>query len=221
MFTKIFEEIKKESELGDIKGVLLDLDNTLYEYAPCHEYALKNCYERLRKEIEISYEEFSKNYAAARDEVKLKTNYQAASHSRFLYFQNFLEKLFKKTRFNLTIEMEELYWSKFFEKKKLKNGAIDFLKNLREMNLKICIISDLTAKLQFQKIKHLQLTPYVDFIVTSEEAGVEKPHGYIFLCALKKLGLRNSEVIMIGDRDVDEKDIIGARNVGIKAYAIE
>ena len=65
----------------------------------------------------------------------------------------------------------------------------------------------------YQKIKKLKLNNYCNKIVTSEEAGKEKPHPYIFIKALQKLDKNPHEVCMIGDNF--KKDIIGANNLGI------
>jgi putative hydrolase of the HAD superfamily len=64
----------------------------------------------------------------------------------------------------------------------------------------------------------LGLDMYVDFVVTSEEVGLDKPHSAMFSTALTKLNLKNEEVIMIGD-DLT-KDIDGARKQNIKAYLV-
>lgn len=34
----------------------------------------------------------------------------------------------------------------------------------------------MTAYIQYKKLESLGVTPYIDFMVSSEEAGVEKPH---------------------------------------------
>jgi len=51
--------------------------------------------------------------------------------------------------------------------------------------------------------------------VTSEEAGKEKPHPYMFMLALQKLNLQTNDVCMIGDSF--KKDIFGASNLNIKS----
>ena len=209
-----FEEIKKTK----VKAVLLDLDNTLYEYEPCHQYALKSCWQYLKKNHKISFAQFKKNYEVARQSVKKYTLGQAASHSRFLYFQRFLEKIYGKTNIVLTIELEELYWKNFFKKMKLFNGVLDFLKKCRKNNIKVCLITDLTAKIQFEKINHLKIGKYLNFVVSSEEAGHDKPHQDIFKLALEKLELRPKDVILIGDDY--EKDLAGGEKIGIKTILI-
>jgi putative hydrolase of the HAD superfamily len=56
-------------------------------------------------------------------------------------------------------------------------------------------------------------------MLSSEEAGIEKPSPVIFGKALSKLNLKAEEVIMIGDNE--EKDILGAEAMGIKSYLIK
>lgn len=53
----------------------------------------------------------------------------------------------------------------------------------------------------------------MDFIVTSEEAGREKPKPSIFRLALKKAGCSPKETVMVGDSV--EKDVRGAEKAGI------
>ena len=57
------------------------------------------------------------------------------------------------------------------------------------------------------------MSNYINYIVTSEEAGVEKPHPYIFINALTKINAKAEEAIMIGD-DL-KKDVKGAKNMHI------
>jgi putative hydrolase of the HAD superfamily len=101
----------------------------------------------------------------------------------------------------------------------LHSEILEFLKECRQKRIKICIISDLTTKLQFQKIINLRIENFIDFFVSSEEAGEDKPGKNIFLLALKKLNLNPDEVLVIGDSY--EKDIVGARHLGIKAILFD
>jgi putative hydrolase of the HAD superfamily len=210
MFQVDFKRINNKR----VRGILLDLDNTLYEYEVCHLYALKKCHKNLKKIENISFKQFKEDYDSAKKEVKKNISGQAASHSRFLYFQKFFENKFKKTNVDLTIKFEDLYWSNFFKRMKLFEGVLDFLRKCRKNGTKICLITDLTARIQFEKIKFLKLKKYFDFIVSSEEAGMEKPHKNIFSLALKKLGMNSREVIMVGDDYC--RDFVGGKNLKIK-----
>jgi len=84
--------------------------------------------------------------------------------------------------------------------------------------MKIVLISDLTIGIQLRKIEKLKITPYIDYLVTSEEAGSEKPHSIMFLLALNKLNILAHETIMVGDNK--ENDIAGANAVGIESVLI-
>ena len=75
------------------------------------------------------------------------------------------------------------------------------------------------AHIQIKKLEKLNADKFIDFLVTSEEVGFEKPNKEIFELALKKMNLEKDQVIMIGDSL--EKDVIGAKNFGIKGYRFE
>jgi putative hydrolase of the HAD superfamily len=99
-----------------------------------------------------------------------------------------------------------------------KPGVEEFLKEAKVKGIKMCIVTDLTAQIQMQKWVKLDLGRYVDFLVSSEESGIEKPGKYMFELAMEKLGLKAEDCIMIGDSE--EKDIKGAVAMGIKGYKV-
>jgi putative hydrolase of the HAD superfamily len=63
------------------------------------------------------------------------------------------------------------------------------------------------------------LLPYLDFMVGSEEAGMEKPHPRIFMAALKRVGAAPEEVVHVGDQI--RSDVMGAQGVGMQAVLID
>ncbi len=67
--------------------------------------------------------------------------------------------------------------------------------------------------------RQLGLEPYLDFVVTSKEAGADKPKPPIFLAALDKAGVNASEAVHVGDQY--KLDVIGARGVGISPILID
>ncbi len=214
MFNVDFEEIKKSG----VKGVLIDLDNTLYAYQPCHEHALKVCADNFRAIKPLSIEEFKKLYSSSQDKSKKWTVGQAACHSRFFYFQRMAEEIFGRTDVDFSLNFEKLYWQSFFEKMTIFPGVVDFLEQCQKNKIKICLITDLTARIQFEKIQYLKIADYFDFVVSSEEAGHEKPHEDIFRLALEKMAMKPEEVVMIGDDY--KKDLAGAAKLGIKTILV-
>lgn len=203
------------ADLDGVKAVLIDLDNTLCNTEDYYDYALECCYLKFKKEIKnISFVQFKMQYKEAQEMLKKNTKGQAASHSRLIYFQILFENYFGKTRIDLALEFEKLYYQSVFAKTKLYKETKEFLSEIKKRKIKICIITDQVASLQFKKIKFFKLDKYIDFVVTSEEAGVEKPNPTIFHIALAKLKLKPKEVVVIGDSY--DRDIQGATNAGIK-----
>ena len=78
---------------------------------------------------------------------------------------------------------------------------------------KLHIITNGFQEVQDIKIAASDLGKYFETIVTSEEAGVKKPHPAIFDYALNKAGASAKESLMVGD-DPDV-DILGARESGV------
>jgi len=65
----------------------------------------------------------------------------------------------------------------------------------------------------------LGIDGYIDFVVTSGEAGEDKPAPGIFLAALKKAAVLPAEAIHVGDQY--GVDVIGARAVGVRPLLID
>ena len=200
------------------KAVLFDLDNTLYSYDYAHGKALDAVYPVLKKEINISKKKFLELYKIANDEIKHELAGTASAHNRVLYFQRVVEKTHGTIEPRIILKMYETYWNKFLQNMKIGKGVVDTMKTLQKMKLKIALVTDLTTHIQLRKIEKLGLTKYVDYLVTSEEAGSEKPNAIMFLLALNKLGILASEAIMVGDNLI--KDIEGANSARIDSVAI-
>ncbi len=191
-------------------GILLDIDNTLYNYEGPHQAGMQKVYATARA---FGYQNFEEIFNLTRKEIHDELKNTASSHNRLLYFQRILEK-YGDTRCSVAKTLTDTYWNEFLNKMVLFDGVIEFL--ARNNDKKICLITDLTADIQYAKINKLGIFPYIQYIVTSEEVGVEKPNSKMFKTALKKMELQPNEVCMIGDSY--EKDIIGAQKLGIKAF---
>ena len=200
------------------KVVLFDLDNTLYDYKPVHEKALNEVYKILKKEIEISHKEFLKLFKISRAEINRELAGTASSHNRVLYFQRLVEKSHNTIESNVVLKLCNAYRDNFLKNVKLKKGVIQTLKKLKQLNIKTAIISDLTTNIQLRKMSKLGITPLIDVLVTSEEAGSEKPNPIMFLLALNKLSVLPSDAIMVGDNPIN--DIEGGNSVGLDTILI-
>ena len=97
--------------------------------------------------------------------------------------------------------------------------VVPLLQKYQENGIRIAVLTDMTAHIQYRKLERLGLTNYVDFIVTSEEAGGEKPERVMFELILDKLQLAAEDVLMVGDSQT--KDIDGALCCGMQAILYE
>lgn len=200
-----------------VKGVLLDLDNTFYRYAPCHEAALRAAKQEFAT-LGMALPDFETAYTDARNTVHARLHGQAGSHSRLLYFYTMLADIESGRAIDASLRLERAYWDAFMPQMALVPGISNFLAECRKSGTKVGIVSDLTTRIQFEKIAFLGVAPLIDFILTSEEAGAEKPSEKIFALALERIGQKAEDVIMIGD-DL-ERDIKGASDMGIRSIQI-
>ena len=197
-----------------IRAVVFDLDNTLYAYEPCHRAGLKSMHAKVQGYADITFDVFLDYLNQSKKYVKTKNDGTAASHNRFLYCQNICESL-NLNAIEVTSFLYDAYWDAFVEKMQLFDGAMELLTCLRERNVKIGICSDLTARIQFRKLKRLGLSSVVNAVVTSEECGKEKPSSDMFKLVLGKLLVCPCDSIMVGDSL--KKDVQGAKKMGMKA----
>ena len=197
-----------------IKAVVFDLDNTLYAYDPLDQEAGQRVQDFTCRMLGISKDRYQEAYQFGRAETKRKLGKVAASHNRLLYFQKTLEYM-KVKPMPLSLQMYEMYWGTFLEKMQLFPGARSLIDSLCEKGIMIAVCTDLTAHIQHRKLIALGLSDDIFCLVTSEEAGREKPASEMFALCLEKLGLPAEEVCYIGDNY--SKDIVGAKACGMKA----
>lgn len=189
--------------------VLFDLDNTLFPYEPAHLKALNTVKIKVSKNFNLKVQTFDEAFNNAKELTKAQLGNTAASHSRLLYFQKMLELLGLGSQVLFALDLEQTYWRTFLANANLFSDAKNFLDDLRLNNIPTAIVTDLTTQIQFRKMIYFGLDHYFDCIVTSEEAGQEKPHAAPFLMALKKMQPKGSNIWMIGDNP--NKDIGGAK----------
>lgn len=190
--------------------VLLDLDNTLYAYDPAHQAGMNGVRDHAYSQLRINGADFDSCFEDARTEIKQRLKTSAASHNRLLYFQRTLEKAGLATQPLAALQLEQVYWSAFLAAAALFDEVPEFLDDLRIAGVPVVIVTDLTAQIQLRKVLYFGLHRFLDWVVTSEEAGADKPAPAIFHLALAKIGGVEGAVWMIGDDSA--KDIKGARD---------
>ena len=196
--------IVKHSNIGILRelpsAILLDTDNTLYEYDPANRAALNATYKKLSHKFGINKKDFTKYYGKARDDVKLRLGSTASSHSRLLYFQRMFELLECNSQLLLSLDLEQTFWRNFLANAPLFENLDEFLRLSKSLKIKLAIITDLTSHIQLRKLTHFNLESFFDAVVCSEEVGADKPDQRNFELCFQKLNLQsNDKVWMIGD----------------------
>ncbi len=189
---------------------LFDTDNTLYPYDPSHLSAQKAVREKIISTFSINPEDFDNAYKEARKQIKVQLGNTASSHSRLLYLQRLLEIMGLGSQALMALDFEQTYWRTFLSNATLFDDAKELLDDIRLLGIPTVMVTDLTAQIQFRKVIYFGLERYFDYIVTSEEAGFDKPHEAQFKLAMEKTQPKGNTVWMIGDNSLN--DIKGARD---------
>lgn len=198
-----------------IKGVIFDIDGTLYSYAKNDKIAIPKLCTLAKKILDVDEEIFLKAYFEARRIVKEQLTDGGSRHSRILFLQTTLELLGKNSFLHI-LKLYDCYWNNFLAGMKPFEGAVEFIRKLKENGIKISLCTDMTAQIQYRKIQQLGLSNLIDFMVSSEETGLEKPAPIMFELALKKMGISADEAAYFGDSL--DRDIEGANKIGIKSF---
>ena len=91
-------------------------------------------------------------------------------------------------------------------------GAADACRALAAAGLRLAVVSNWDVGLH-DHLAALGLTPLLDTVVTSAEAGAPKPAPQVFELALARLGATADRAVHVGDADADAE---GARAAGLR-----
>jgi len=98
------------------------------------------------------------------------------------------------------------------------DDVLPTLKDLKKRGLTLGLITNMYKDADII-LRKLGLDRYLDFIVTAQEVGADKPAPPVFLAALERAGVDASEAVYVGDQY--ETDVVGARGVGINPIFID
>ena len=206
-----------------IRAVCFDFFNTLACYDPSREEA----YVRVCREfgIEVKAKALARSLPVA-DKLWRNENSRSPIDDRpqkeqFAFWTEYAIEALKgagtevshDTAFQILTKIRQFTW-----KFKAYGDTLPSLKELKSRGLILGLISNVIQDME-STYEELGLQTYLDFKVTSSEAGCEKPQPEIFLAALKKAQLKPEEVIYVGDQY--DLDVLGARGVGMKAVLLD
>ena len=96
--------------------------------------------------------------------------------------------------------------------------VIPVLDQLKSQGYRLGVLSNLRRDMQ-ELCGKLGLANYLEFFISSADAGAEKPHPPIFLAALEQMSAKPGETVHVGDQYCS--DVLGARAVGMHPVLID
>lgn len=198
-----------------LKAVIFDLDNTLFDFNTAHKLGLEEMAQYGESRFGVPAERFLQAYELVDIQLKKEQPLVAACHNRMIIAQRMLEMLGLPSLVT-PLELYETYWGAIIRTIKPYDGVTELLSRLKRKRIRTGIVTDMTVHIQHRKIAALGLSEYFDVMVSSEEAGVEKPNPKIFHDCLHKLKVRPRESVFIGDSF--ERDVCGAHAAGMMPF---
>lgn len=194
--------------------IFFDLDRTLWDFEANSHEAFVDMYDKYELgKVFPDFATFEQTYR--RYNRQLWEDYRngkiAKEVLKYVRFQMTLEA-FGRNNLSLAKKLGEDYVQISATKTQLFPHTHELLAYLKE-RYRLFVITNGFEEVQLKKIRNSALEGYFKGIITSEKAGVQKPHGEIFRYALEKAGARAETSLMVGD-DV-EGDILGARSQGM------
>ncbi len=208
-------------DLSGIRAAVFDLDDTLYAFETPggpNEQALRALADYAAPKLGVSPDAFLAEVAASLRAQKERAGADNPGyHSRSVRYARLLEA--RGLPLRLALDFDETYWRELFARIRPAPGAADLLRACRARGLRVGLGTDMTAIEQFRKMEALGLLDLVDFVVTSEEAGVEKPTPAFFELVVRKAGCAPGEILFVGDNL--RKDVLGSVAAGLRAVWVQ
>lgn len=197
--------------------ILFDIDDTLYNSFRPHDQGLAAVVNEVCSLYDLQPDDVLRHYQACRQRVKIDLDGTASSHSRLLYLQKTLETLNSLMHSYVdvalhSLRLEALYWDTFLAFMEPAPGLHHLMRKISSLQITMGIVTDLTASIQLRKLVQLGISSYFRYIVTSEEAGADKPNFNAFSLAREKCEgfCSRATYWMVGDSPI--KDLLGAKS---------
>jgi putative hydrolase of the HAD superfamily len=98
------------------------------------------------------------------------------------------------------------------------DDVLPIMKTLKDKNITLGLLTNLNREID-PICEQLGVADYLDFTVTSGEAGADKPEPPIFRLALERAGVDAADAVHVGDQY--RLDVMGAKRMGIKPILID
>lgn len=189
-----------------IKAIIFDLDNTLIDF-------MKMKYMSIEASASAMIDA-GLNHKKARIVKGLFKLYDMYGWEDQTVFQKYLNEQEGKVDYRILASAINSY-------RRVRIGflepiphVMETLLKLKEKGLKLAIVSDAPRLKAWIRLTAMKIDHFFDVIITFDDTKKLKPHKKPFVIALKRLKLKPEQCLMVGD--MPEKDIKGAKKLGIK-----
>lgn len=209
---KNWSRVQKNTEevyRGTLKAILFDMDNTLFDFIAAKLGACREILSYIGKENGDTAGEPSEFF-----------RYFLRGIYGFEDYENIRDYMQERNLFTAQGYREccEIYEREKLQNLELYPAVMDTLDKLRELGLKLVIITDADRHHALARLTKVGLLKYFDLLVTADMTGTKKPDPAHFLFALEALGTKPGEALVVGDSI--KRDIVPARKLGLRtAYA--
>jgi 2-phosphoglycolate phosphatase len=179
------------------KGVIFDLDGTLIDSYQAIYLSFQHTY------INMGLQPLPL------DEVKRAVGYGLSITFRELLGEERVPEALRLFR----QKYEEVYRQNTY----LLPGARKVLEALQERRIKLAIASNKLGRFSREIFQHFGMDQLFAIILGDEDVLQNKPHPEMLFYAIERMGLRNEEVVFIGDSLID---IQTGKNAGVRVFAI-
>lgn len=187
-----------------INLIVFDLDNTLYREA---DY-LKNVLLEFSEYLDILIQNLTS------DDIEQKINRRKKNVLKNLIDEFIGKKYSSIYNLNKIFKIYKYSQRKIF----LYKDASEILPKLRNLGIKVSILTNGIEQVQKNKLALLNLEKMVDYVKIVEGEN-SKPNNVAFLSLMNGFGVTEKETMMIGDDPIN--DIVGARNIGIYTFRLK
>ena len=206
-----------------MKVVCFDLDDTLCDSEKSTEAARLNIFNYVGSKREgLNLSKFQRAYDEIWEDIEKKyvrLITQLGIGEREIRIEH-TNRVLRACGFydpQLAEKLTNVYWEERRRTLNLFPDALPVLSSLRRTH-NLSLLTNGTSDWQREKIEDLQITEYFDHIIIGGEVGYVKPNPEIFDILIARYAIPASQILYVGNNQ--EKDVIGARNSGLKTVWI-
>lgn len=192
--------------------ILMDADDTLFDFPKCEYGALKNTIEYFGLDFnDWIYNSFSEINAALWR--KFEVNEITRAELRVRRFVELLKKCFDELNFTDTHMLADKYVEELSKQAILIDGAYEAVKEI-SASCNIYIVTNGLSAVQRGRFGKSPITKFIKKLYISDEMGVQKPNKEFFDLVLADLPEKDSsKILVVGDSLTS--DMQGGKNAGL------